>query len=690
MKVPYVIDSIRGYFQGVSPTHLEGQGLSDVYGPGYGSTAYADDIAPTPQGAITSLGGYSRVVGLADALFDDRINAVTYWRPSVGGDYIFLTYDSAPHFLARHPFTGNWTLRNVVSIQDSRYRSRKADPYIVGHYEAYGDALYYVDGVNPPLRISIGRSGFPEAMAMGVPPPGSSDILTVERKPVPAISALRGGVYTYAMTAFGRWGESSAATFRFDTLSTLPDTESSTQYGPTGFCPVLAINWTGVDESVQSINIYRSTLFSDQLQFVARIPRGISSFVDSRRDSELGLPIPQDLGAPVLFRLLRSFDDRMFGVGGYGNPNRLAVSKRLYPDVWPILYEVDTGVIGAGEQITQMWVINGSLYIFCRERTFRLTGFSPEDYSLEQVSSYLGCIAPRSLQPWRDGVVLLSTKGVQFFNGGQFTPISSPIDTLFRDTPKGSVDVSYASGAVVGDMYYLSYNDAGHGVTTTTELPNRVMVGNLATGMWGVREDGAFLAAAPMTRDQALAVGSQSSSANSKYLYLLSNYPYKDHRRSTPVLPFKNLDMGHPKVMKTIHHVEVWYEALKETPATLVLYREAPQIDFEEATHTPTFTESDTENPSNEPTTPASDPTTPKDILAWGDNWALSVATATMQVRRARFTFAAMTGKSFAMALSFRDVVGEVLVQKILFDVEVTDPSFEGYVRDGVSGFGGA
>jgi hypothetical protein len=678
----YEIKQFRGYYQGISPTRFQGQGLNDEYNPGYSySSGYVDDTIPTPYGELRGLGGPSSI------MFSQwsNVNAMYYWTPPRGGDYILIANEGRIFNLQRG--SGGWYWQYLMT-EETTGSIPVGDEFSFGCFEPYGDALYYADGVNPPLRITLDDTGWLTAKFTGVPV-FFSDFLAIDRKPIAALSSVPGASFTYAVTTLSKWGESPASSFRFRNISTTPEQSEGEAGGPTGFSPTFIIDWTRVDSSVTHVNLYRDSVLGKDLQFVARVPRGVSSYVDSARDSDLGYGIPLDNGKPANFRLLRSWNDQMFAVGGYGKRNRISVSKVFYPDVWPPQYEIDTGVIGEGEDIVQLWVINGTLYVFCREKTFRISGFSAEDYSLDLVSSYLGCAAPRSLQPYKNGVVLLTTQGVKFFNGSSYEDISQPIDAVLRIEAPGSVPTDTAVGAVTGDFYYLCMNISGLAVTDEGNFPNRTWVCDLRSREWGVKNKGSFYLSTPFRSDQALIYTSKSVNHPNRYIMLLSpDYDYDDHKRTIPRMVFKALDFDLPDVDKTLKYVDIHYEALKECVLAVVVHREAPQIDDEEATYAPTFSQTVTVEPTNTPTSGGATYVTPKDTAKWGGAWASFTKTGAMKLNHARVNFHQIAGRSFTFYIRFQAVVGPLILQKLVFVYDSQDPEGSSAVLD-PPGYGG-
>lgn len=80
-------------------------------------------------------------------------------------------------------------------------------------------------------------------------------------------------------------------------------------------------------------------------------------------------------------------------------------------------------------------------------------------YSVNQISSSIGCISVRSVQATDYGVVFASRNGVMLFDGSRFTNLTEgKIQKLWRDTYATSTIIG---SAVVGNNYILSTHENG-------------------------------------------------------------------------------------------------------------------------------------------------------------------------------------------------------------------------------------
>lgn len=709
----YVLDNFRGYVRGVSPTRFKGFGLSDEYYPlsesldEAGTHNVSQGIArATPLGDLTQFLGTSRVeqfplsiggnsaYGMQPYRFQAFSN-VYHWVPPVGGDWIFVVVGGTPYYLTRgyeatSYVSASWTSRmrfnEVVDGLDQWTRMAQSQTWDFGCFEPFGRSLYYCDGVRPPLRITLSPSGTPWASLMGISHYEGADFLGQVEKPVRAISAMAGTSNRYAVVSQTIYGDSSASTFQVRLPSGLGTLDYEGNRG--GISPVLQIDWARLDDAVTNLLIYRTGSEDSIYRLVGSVPRGQTVFVDSKPDDELGLPLTLDNGRPTTFRILRAWNDQMFGVGGYGRRNRLAVSRAFQPDVWPPQYTIDTGMIGEGESITQLWVIQGALYVFCSTKTYRLTGFRAEDYALEEVSAFIGCSSPESMATYQDGVVFKSVDGVYRFNG-TFTKLSDPIDAYLPHA--SAFPDARMVGLVSGDLYVLSFLNHRVQSAASGDYPTTLFICDLRTGQWTCDEGSyAPLAACPFRNKESLTLGYQPYNGVAGTLTYLTlalfseDFPNDDIRGYGFRVPLQNLDFELPDVTKRLVKVEVWYEALREHALVMKAYREHPQIEDEETTYAVTKSETSSWAPTNQ--TVADTMFYPQNVAAWNALYSADKPTTSLRVYRAIFSFQKIQAKSFSIDLTIdldlNVKAGPFRVQKMIFHhvSESEQPSY--YVPD--------
>jgi hypothetical protein len=99
------------------------------------------------------------------------------------------------------------------------------------------------------------------------------------------------------------------------------------------------------------------------------------------------------------------------------NVDRIHYSPISNPEVWQGLGDSGAIDIGVGdgdpEGITAFWSFKGILFVAKRTKLYKISGFSPEEYQVELVSSGVGCISHNSVAYIdQDDVFFVSEKGV--------------------------------------------------------------------------------------------------------------------------------------------------------------------------------------------------------------------------------------------------------------------------------------
>lgn len=483
------------------------------------------------EGKLVKSFGYSEFA----QVFEDtgskdptQFHGVYYWS-GTGGLSTLVLCGSFGTLRSRQvcttPGTTPYLLRfEALSLLGPTWNAQpSADPgsdvgaaFLLGSFAEFGDNLYFANGLDWPIRIEGLHSLFakssirtPYYRAMGVYHPtlndGSCIVMGMSR--YSGYYSYGGGTNVraaavYAASVVSRFGESPV---------TILGNPVPTSYTNLGSYPLFSVTWASFDTHITAVRIYRMPNASSTFQHVADILRPTTSFVDTVPDTDLGYAVPYDTGLPCNFRLLASHQDRMWGIGGYGRPNRVACSKAGYPDIWPATFEIPLRSDLESRTITAARVVNGEFYLFLDRGILRLVGASPENYSFVVHNEFVGCVAPRTLFPWRDGVVFLSRDGLYFFNGSSPSPI--PFSGVGWDS-LGVLDWRFACGAVSHDRYYLSYrDDTGqkyvYGGTDPVAgyTPNRTLVVNLESGAVGVIDDWAFSMSAPYGQVEAIVLG---------------------------------------------------------------------------------------------------------------------------------------------------------------------------------------
>lgn len=484
------------------------------------------------DGSVEKSKGYSVIGQVFDTDYLYQCHGIHYWKGGgVGSTLLFAGQFGLKFSISKSESSGThpYMLRFATTYLDGPYIAWPTDPsysavdglgpyWLFGNFAEYQDRIYYCNGMDPPKRIDGIHSLFvnstisnPRFSAMGVSEPSLTSSLNVYYPAYAGKRADAAGVntthpFSYFVSAVSKYGESP-----------LKAVDVPTYVDETAYA-IFELDWSYVSDFVTAVNIYRIPKGGLVPQFVGSISRN-STYIDISTDADLGGPAPTDVGRPSNFRLLCTFEDRMFAVGGFGQANRLACSKAGYPDVWPALYTLSLGSSLGSRMITRLENINGSLYVIMDAGILRMYGSSPDNYAFQSISMDVGCIAPRSMVPKDDGRVFLGNDGIYFFNGASYRKIGGSIVTELHRRTKGSRDLRHACGAINGDYYYLSYrDDSEKKFLSETEdpipgtMPNRTLVLNMSNDRVGVIDDWAFALSTPYEHNQSIVLGGDVAS----------------------------------------------------------------------------------------------------------------------------------------------------------------------------------
>ena len=672
----FVIDDFPGFYSGISKSKLPPGALVD-WGVGKGQDRTLS-VECSNQGELLSARGMSRLAKL-DGFALGEVNSCFFWEAPIGGAHFLVGYQDGiaamytDNLLGPPPgFVHQYFELAFMPLDFSSYSSAWQIPEMAhlrqGKFVPYGDRLYYCDGVGYPLRLR--GIGYPmEAMGVGGDV-GSTDFISLQNAPYRGGSKLAIN-RQYWVTLVSRFGESPAFVVSGDFSSS-----SSAQAA----WPLLELDWTAVSRHVYGVNVYRPAYGDSIPRFAAYVPRGLAAYLDSKSDEELGYPISLDLGGPSVFRLMEVFEDRMFAVGGFGEPNRVACSQVGQPDVWPPLNTLQFTKIGRNDVITDLRSISGNLYIFTKMGIFRLRGSDPTNYVFDVVSRKIGCVSMPSMCPWEDGVVFLSMDGIYFFNGARLTRMSDALAGLFQRQTSGLLGWDKATGAVSGDQYHLSYYESDEtayfqgGSYNTNIAPNRVLIVNLRNGRVGVRNELPFFISCPLRGVDSI-VGCKDYSVAATQFFVLSDHPMMDTSVAQGQITNREVDlfladvsMGNPDQVKILDRIEIEYECMIEASFTATVYRSAPlgeTVTGESSSDTSVF---------------------PSGLAQYGSTTAWTGTFGLIHLRRAFHSFTVSQGKSFNIGLRIDAYGHELRVHRMTISYHIEKAEWLGSsVAEGVS-----
>lgn len=156
-------------------------------------------------------------------------------------------------------------------------------------------------------------------------------------------------------------------------------------------------------------------------------------------------------------------------VEGVHHQNRVYFSDEALPQDWRSTNYIE--ILGGGEGITGMVVVNGALIIFKPYAIYALYGYSNVNFRLVEVSTNIGCFSHHAMASTESGVYFYSAqKGLFFFDGSSIIDLFGPMRPAFdlgyiNPAAPEAISVSW-----IGRRVWLSlpYDTTGTAATTPT------------------------------------------------------------------------------------------------------------------------------------------------------------------------------------------------------------------------------
>ena len=136
-------------------------------------------------------------------------------------------------------------------------------------------------------------------------------------------------------------------------------------------------------------------------------------------------------------KFVASFREHMFYAGMSSTPQELVFSVPFNED--DFTSGSGAGSIKVDDNITGLKVFRDSLFVFCQDRIFKLTGNSSSSFTIAPVSRTLGCLDGFSIQEIGGDLVFLGPDGIRTVQGTarigdtELGVISKPIQRRFQN-----------------------------------------------------------------------------------------------------------------------------------------------------------------------------------------------------------------------------------------------------------------
>lgn len=240
------------------------------------------------------------------------------------------------------------------------------------------------------------------------------------------------GVYSYGVTFYNeRDGSESEMLLMIDDA-----------YVIDGFIDIKNIPQPASDQATH-IRLYRVGGSLSVFSLVEELTVGTTEYRDLVPDGETGdaLPTGTRYQPPLNLRYITEAFGEFFGLSG----TKLYFTTQANANYWTV-FPIDLASIGTG-----IAPVAAGVLIFTRVKSYFLSGTNPDAFNLYPLSGDQGCVSGKSVQPFRDGALWISTDGLCFSNGGK--PVVLSKELLGKISFEG-----IRASAVYDEVYYMAHS----------------------------------------------------------------------------------------------------------------------------------------------------------------------------------------------------------------------------------------
>ena len=230
---------------------------------------------------------------------------------------------------------------------------------------------------------------------------------------------------------------------------------------------VISANWTEIDTGRTNASKYRFERFNfdgnEKIVFVDEVNAPVVfnlalSATDVSTSSVAGT------------KFLASYKDHMFYAGKSTTPQEVVFSAPFNED--DFTSSNGAGSIKVDDTVTGLKVFRDSLFIFCENRIFKLTGSTTSDFRVVPVTRNIGCLNGDTIQEFGGDLVFLGPDGLRTVAGTQnigdteLGTISRNVQSIFDTNIK---DSALFESVVVQDktQYRIFFTKENQAVNTT-------------------------------------------------------------------------------------------------------------------------------------------------------------------------------------------------------------------------------
>ena len=167
-------------------------------------------------------------------------------------------------------------------------------------------------------------------------------------------------------------------------------------------------------------------------------------------------------GAPANPKFVTGFKDHLFFAGMSSTPQQITFTAPFTDNDFAT--SNGAGTIKVDSNITGLFPFRDSLFIFCEERIFKLTGSTSSDFAVQPVTREIGCLNNFTIQEFAGDIVFLGPDGLRTVAGTEkigdveLGTISRPVQKRFQEL----TDVDEFTSVVIPDktQYRIFFSNA--------------------------------------------------------------------------------------------------------------------------------------------------------------------------------------------------------------------------------------
>ena len=222
---------------------------------------------------------------------------------------------------------------------------------------------------------------------------------------------------------------------------------------------------SGTQSIVINSEIFTYTgLSSTTFTGVTRATSGTTAAEHKIADSVFDLFPPSVIGAKIVV----AYKEHMFYAGMSNTPQEIIFSLPFDEDNFSVA--LGAGSINVDDTIVALKVFRDSLFVFCENRIFKLTGTSQADFTITAVTRNIGCINSFTVQEFAGDLIFLGPDGLRTIaateriGDTELGTISKNIQSIFDENINDAVAFD---SLVIPDktQYRIFFNKDGQNAT---------------------------------------------------------------------------------------------------------------------------------------------------------------------------------------------------------------------------------